>query len=114
MIEISITKEIISTLKSDQTQTNNGSELQFYGRVRKIENGQIIIAIDYEYYQGMAEEELHKLGKKAMHKFSISKLSCIHRVGKIQVGETSLRIVIWSKHRKAGLDAMEWKSLIHI
>ena len=108
MIEISITKEMIPVQQSDETQTNNGSELQFYGRVRGIEDNQIIIALDYEYYPGMAEKELQKLGEKTIDKFAISRLSCIHRVGKIPVGETSLRIIIWSKHRRAGLDAMEW------
>ena len=108
MIEISITKEMIPVQQSDETQTNNGSELQFYGRVRKIEKGQVISAIDYEYYQGMAEKELWRLGEKTISKFSISNLNCVHRVGKIPVGEASLKIVIWSKHRRAGLDAMEW------
>jgi molybdopterin synthase catalytic subunit len=108
MIKISITKEIIPVLQSDEIQTNNGSELQFSGRVRKIEKGQVISAIDYEYYQGMAEKELWRLGEKTISKFSISNLNCVHRVGKIPVGEASLKIVIWSKHRRAGLDAMEW------
>jgi len=108
MVKTCIIKHIIPALPSDNTHMNNGSELQFYGRVRSIENGQSIIGIDYEYYKGMAEKELQQLGEDTIHKFSISKLDCIHRVGKIPVGEASLRIVIWSKHRQAGLDAMTW------
>jgi len=108
MVTISIIKNIIPTLPSDESHTDNGAELQFYGRVRNIEKGQLVIAIDYEYYQGMAEKELQELGEKTIRKFSINKVDCIHRVGRISVGESSLRVVIWSKHRREGLDAMEW------
>ena len=108
MVKTDIIKNIIPILPSDDTHTNNGAELQFYGRVRGEENGEAIIAIDYEYYKGMAEKELQKLGENTMHKFSISKLDCIHRVGKISVGESSLRVAIWSKHRQGALDAMDW------
>ena len=108
MVKTCIIKNIIPILPSDDTHTNNGAELQFYGRVRGEENGEAIIAIDYEYYKGMAEKELQKLGENTMHKFSISKLDCIHRVGKVPVGEASLRVAIWSKHRQEALDAMTW------
>ena len=108
MVKTCIIKNIIPILPSDDTHTNNGAELQFYGRVRGEENGEAIIAIDYEYYKGMAEKELQKLGENTMHKFYISKLDCIHRVGKISNGEASLRVIIWSKHRKEALDAMAW------
>ena len=108
MVRTCITENIIPILPSDDSYTNNGAELQFYGRVRGIENGQPIVALDYEYYSGMAEKELQKLGENTIHKFSINKLDCSHRVGKIPVGEASLRVTIWSKHRKNALDAMAW------
>jgi molybdopterin synthase catalytic subunit len=76
--------------------------------VREMENGQPIVALDYEYYKGMAEKELQKLGEETMSRFAINQLDCIHRVGKIPVGEASLRVVIWSKHRVEALDAMAW------
>jgi len=108
MVNTSISNTVILALLSDETHTNDGGELQFYGRVRDMENGQPIVALDYEYYEGMAEKELQKLGEETMSSFAISQLDCIHRVGKIPVGEASLRVVIWSKHRVEALDAMTW------
>jgi len=108
MVKTCIIKKIIPALPSDETHTKDGGELQFYGRVREMENGQPIVALDYEYYEGMAEKELQELGEETMSRFAISQLDCIHRVGKILVGEASLRVVIWSKHRAEGLDAMTW------
>ena len=108
MVITRIVNNIISSRPSGRIIPNNGAELQFYGRVREIENGKPIIALDYEYYKGMAEKELQTLGEKTMCEFSISKLDCIHRVGKIPVGEASLRVIIWSKHRLEALEAMAW------
>ena len=47
-------------------------------------------------------------GKSCSKKFSINELDCIHRIGKIPVGEAALRVTIWSKHRTEALDAMAW------
>ena len=108
MVTTRIIKNKIPALPSDESHINDGAELQFYGRVREMENGQPIVALDYEYYEGMAEKELQKLGEETMSRFAINQLDCIHRVGKIPVGEASLRVVIWSKHRVEALDAMAW------
>ena len=108
MITTRITTDYLQIPKSDDSHGDDGAELQFYGRVRDMENGQPIVALDYEYYEGMAEKELQKLGEEAMRSFAISQLDCIHRVGNVPVGEASLKVVIWSKHRVEALNAMAW------
>ena len=93
---------------SDNTRREEGSELIFNGRVRGTEQGQDILALDYEYYEGMAEQELQTLADKTVVKFPIQDLFCRHRVGRITIGETSLHVSIWSRHRKEGLEAMTY------
>jgi molybdopterin synthase catalytic subunit len=56
----------------------------------------------------MAEAELTQLAEEAIKLFPIHDLFCKHRIGKVEVGETSLHVSIWSKHRREGLDAMSW------
>ena len=56
----------------------------------------------------MAEAELTQLAEETCKKFPIHDLFCKHRIGRVDVGETSLHVVIWSKHRKEGLEAMTW------
>ena len=56
----------------------------------------------------MAEKELKIIAEETINKFSVRDLFCKHRVGKVKVGEVSLHVVIWSKHRKEGLDAMTY------
>ena len=93
---------------TDETRRDEGAELVFNGRVRSTENGELILALEYEHYSGMAEKELNGLAQETVEKFPLSDLFCRHRIGRINIGETSLHIAIWSKHRKEGLEAMTY------
>ena len=93
---------------SEDNRQQDGAELVFNGRVRATEHGENITALEYEQYEGMAEAELTQLAEEVMKNFPIHDLFCRHRIGRVDVGETSLHVSIWSKHRRAGLDAMDW------
>ena len=108
MIKIEITEGLITFFKNDDSRKQDGAELIFNGRVRATEHGDSILALEYEQYEGMAEVELTQLAKNTCEKFPINDLFCKHRIGKVSVGETSLHVVIWSKHRQEGIDAMSW------
>ncbi len=108
MINIQITTKRINYFQFDENRTRDGSELFFNGRVRSKEEGKVIKALEYEQYEGMAETELKLLAEESILKFPISDISCIHRIGKINVGETSLHVAVWSKHRKESLEAISF------
>ena len=108
MIKIEIVKGSITPFPSDDSRTRDGAELVFNGRVRATEQGENITALEYEQYEGMAETELRNLAENTVKRFPVHDLLCKHRVGKVKVGETSLHVVIWSKHRQEGIDAMSW------
>ena len=93
---------------TDETRRDEGAELVFNGRVRSTENGELILALEYEHYSGMAEKELNGLAQETVEKFPLRDLFCWHRIGRINIGETSLHVAIWSKHRKEGLEAMTY------
>ncbi len=108
MVLTEITHKPLENLPMDDSRTDDGAELIFHGRVRDEEEGEKIIGLDYEHYPEMAESELQKLGEETAERFDIHDLFCRHRVGRIAVGEASLRVVIWSRHRKEALQAMDW------
>ena len=108
MIKIEIVKGPIIPFPSNDSHTQDGAELVFNGRVRATEHGENITALEYEQYEGMAETELRNLAENTVKRFPVHDLLCKHRVGKVKVGETSLHVVIWSKHRQEGIDAMSW------
>ena len=108
MIIVEIVNGPIKFFQTNDNHHQDGAELIFNGRVRATEHGKNITALEYEQYEGMAETELTQLAEETVGKFPIHDLFCKHRIGKINVSETSLHVVIWSKHRKEGLEAMTW------
>ena len=108
MVIVEIVNGPIEPFPSNNDRNQDGAELTFNGRVRDTEHGENITALEYEQYEGMAEAELTQLAEEAMKKFPIHDLFCRHRIGRVDVGETSLHVSIWSKHRREGLDAMDW------
>ena len=106
MIVVEIIDRPIVPFPSDDDRLDQGSELIFNGRVRSKENGQEINGLEYEQYEGMAESELKRIAIETVNTYPISDLFCKHRVGRVPIGETSLHVVIWSKHRKEGLEAI--------
>ncbi len=108
MVKAEIVNGPIDFFPSEDNRQQDGAELVFNGRVRAMEHGENITALEYEQYEGMADAELIQLAEEAMNKFPIHDLFCKHRIGKVEVGETSLHVSIWSKHRREGLNAMDW------
>ena len=108
MIKVEIIRDPVKLFAINDDRKEDGAELVFNGRVRNMERGKEIIALEYEQYEGMAELELKEIAQRTCKKFPIKDLFCRHRVGIINVGEISLHVVIWSKHRREGLEAMNW------
>jgi len=107
MVKAEIINGPIDFFPSVDNRQQDGAELVFNGRVRATEHGKNITALEYEQYEGMAEAELTQLAEQVMKKFPIHDLFCRHRIGQVDVGETSLHVSIWSKHRKEAIEAMD-------
>ena len=108
MIKVEIIRDPVKLFAINDDRKEDGAELVFNGRVRNMERDKEIIALEYEQYEGMAELELKEIAQRTCKKFPIKDLFCRHRIGIINVGEISLHVVIWSKHRREGLEAMNW------
>ena len=108
MIKVEIIRDPVKLFAINDDRKEDGAELVFNGRVRNMERGKEIIALEYEQYEGMAELELKEIAQRTCKKFPIKDLFCRHRIGIINVGEISLHVVIWSEHRKEALAAMDW------
>ena len=108
MIKVEIIGSHIIPFDSNDNQKEKGAELIFNGRVRGTEHGEKIKMLEYEQYEDMAEKELRMIAQETQNKFPIKDLLCRHRIGKVKVGETSLHVSIWSKHRQEGLEAMSF------
>lgn len=64
--------------------------------------------LEYEAYEPMALKEMEKLIKAVKEQFEISNVAIVHRLGKLEIGETSVVISVASPHRRAAFAACEW------
>ena len=85
-----------------------GATVTLDGYVRQFTKGRETLYLEYEAYEPMALKEMQKLIEAAKAEFEISNVGIVHRVGKLEIGETSVVISVAAPHRKAGFAACEW------
>lgn len=83
----------------------DGAVIVFEGVVRNNTRGRRTLYLDYEAYVPMAMRELETLAEQALREFKIRDLRIVHRIGRIEIGETSVAIVVASAHRAAAFEA---------
>ena len=85
-----------------------GATVTLDGYVRKFTKGRETLHLVYEAYEPMALKEMEKLAVAAHDQFEISHVSIVHRLGRLEIGETSVVIAVAAPHRKAAFTACEW------
>ena len=80
----------------------------FEGVVRNNTRGRRTLYLDYEAYEEMALKQMEDLAERALAEFKIRDVAIVHRLGRLEIGETSVLIVVASAHRAAAFDACRW------
>ena len=86
----------------------DGAILTFEGVVRNQTRGRRTVYLEYESYEEMALEQMESLASHALEQFQIRDVAIVHRLGRIDIGETSVLIAVASAHRAAGFEACRW------
>jgi len=89
-------------------QPEDGAVVVFDGIVRNQTRGREVLYLDYEAYEEMALRQMSLLDQQAKEKFGVRHASVIHRLGRLQTGESSILIVVCSAHRPQAFDACRW------
>jgi molybdopterin synthase catalytic subunit len=83
----------------------NGAIVTFDGFVRNESHGRRTLYLEYEAYEPMALGKMHEIGAQAQQKFPIHRIAILHRLGRLEIGETSVFIAVSAPHRAAAFDA---------
>ena len=86
----------------------DGALVIFDGMVRNNTRGRRTLYLDYEAYEEMALAQMRLLALKAIADFPIRDVAIVHRLGRIEIGESSVLIAVASAHRAAAFDACRW------
>jgi molybdopterin converting factor subunit 1 len=105
-----LTRDAINAaqIANDLKAAEDGAVVVFDGIVRNHSRGRRTKYLEYSAYEPMAAAELEKLAHEALGKFSVRDVRIVHRLGELQIGETSVLIVVSSAHRAAAFDAARW------
>ena len=108
--EIRIVRERINTqaVVGRLKQPADGAAVIFDGVVRDNTRGRRTLYLDYEAYEAMALKQMDSLAVEARSRFAVRGVSIVHRLGRLEIGETSVLIVVAAAHRGAAFEACRW------
>jgi MoaE-MoaD fusion protein len=82
-----------------------GAIATFIGTTRARSRGREVIHLEYEAYEGMAEQVMADLATRLADRHELCRVAIHHRTGRVEIGETSVVIAISAPHRQAALEA---------
>jgi len=86
----------------------DGAIVMFDGMVRNHSRGRRTLYLDYEAYEPMALKQMQVLASEATERFAIRNVALIHRLGRLEIGESSVFIAVVAAHRAVAFDACRW------
>jgi molybdopterin synthase catalytic subunit len=98
------TKGVLESIKRGE----DGAAVVFEGVVRNQTRGRKTLYLDYEAYEAMALRQMEGLAEQALKQFQVREVALVHRLGRLEIGETSVLIVVAAAHRAAAFDACRW------
>lgn len=97
-------QEIVESLKAPE----DGALVVFDGFVRNSFKGHATQYLVYEAYETMAYAKMREIGAQMREKFAIHRIAIVHRLGRLEIGETSVLIAVSSPHRAAAFEACRY------
>jgi molybdopterin synthase catalytic subunit/molybdopterin converting factor small subunit len=99
-----VTASVLESIKRPE----DGAVAVFEGIVRNNTRGRQTLYLEYEAYEDMALKQMEELAERALADFKVRDVAILHRLGRLEIGETSVLIVVASAHRAAAFDACRW------
>ena len=95
----------MATLVRQVRAGQDGAIVTFDGFVRNESHGRRTLYLDYEAYEPMALSKMREIGRLVHEKFPVHRLAIVHRLGRLEIGETSVFIAASAPHRASAFDA---------
>lgn len=95
------TREILARLLRGE----DGAVVTFEGVVRNHTHGRPTLYLDYECYEPMAIKTMAEIGRAIAGSSPIDRIAMVHRLGRLEIGETSVAVMVTAAHRKPAFEA---------
>ena len=102
-----LTREPIDTADVSRRllRGEDGAVVNFEGVVRNNTQGRATQYLDYECYEPMAVKMMAEIGREIARTHAIGRIAIVHRLGRMEIGETSVAVVVTAPHRKPAFEA---------
>jgi molybdopterin synthase catalytic subunit len=98
----------IAPLREQLLDARAGAYAGFEGWVRNVNDGRAVDALTYEAYAALAEAEGERILAEARERFAIVDAACVHRTGRLALGELAVWVGVSAGHRDAAFSACRW------
>jgi molybdopterin synthase catalytic subunit len=83
----------------------DGAFVNFEGVARNNTKGRTTRYLEYECYEPMAVKMMAQIGREIAASHAIGRIAMVHRLGKLEISETSVAVVVTAPHRRPAFDA---------
>lgn len=105
-----LTEEVIDTagLLRRVKAPADGAVVTFEGIVRDHTGERRTRYLEYEAYQPMALKKMRQVGAEIHERFEVGRVAIVHRLRRLEIGETSVAIVVAAGHRGPAFEACRY------
>lgn len=97
-------EKLLSSLQDDKA----GAAVLFVGSVRNVNNEKEVSWLEYEAFEPLANKMINNIEKEAKSKFNLIAAICVHRVGRLNIGETAVIVITLAMHRHEAYEANQF------
>jgi molybdopterin synthase catalytic subunit/molybdopterin converting factor small subunit len=95
----------VGAVLADVADERAGAVATFLGTTRIRSRGRTVLHLEYEAYEGMAEQVMEEIAAGLLARYDLCRVAMTHRVGPVGIGETSVAIAVSAPHRADALAA---------
>jgi len=107
-MDFRITKDPIQTEPVARALHAVGAVVCFEGRVRSLNEGRAVDALEYSCYEALAVKEGTRILEEARERFGLLECQAIHRIGQLQLGDMAVWVAVASGHRGEAFEGCRW------
>ena len=95
----------LGAVVAEAADSRAGAVATFLGTTRVESRGRTVEYLEYEAYEGMAEQEMARIADGLKTRYDLCEVAISHRVGRVGIGDTSVAIAVSAPHRADALAA---------
>lgn len=97
----------VAAVSAEVASDEAGAITIFVGTTRVHSRGRTVTHLEYEAYEGMAEQEMARIADDLKRRYELCEIAMRHRIGRVGIGETSVAIAVSAPHRADALAAVK-------